>query len=131
MSPKNVFAVAALTALLSTTGALAQPGPQGPVTRDQYVAMAKQRFADMDADGDGAVTKADVTAQIAKRMGNAPPAQMVDRMFSRLDTNGDGKATMAEVEAAAIARFTQLDTDKDGTLSPQEQTAGRPIRIRD
>ena len=131
MSPKNFFTAAAtLAALLSGTSALAQPGPQGPVTRDQFIAMAKQRFADMDANGDGVVTKADVTAQIAKRMGNEPPAPMVDRMFARLDTNGDGKATAAEVEAAAVARFTELDTDKNGTVTPEEQAAGSPNMMR-
>lgn len=122
---KPVFACAALAAILFSTGAFAQRGPQEPLTRDQYIALQKQRFASLDANGDGVVTKEEAVAQMAARMGNTPPPQMVDRLFAMMDTDGDGKATTAEVEAAAAARFTELDTDKDGTLTPEEQRAGR------
>ncbi len=122
---KPVFAGAILATMLCCTGAMAQPGPQGPLTRDQYIALQKQRFAGLDANGDGVVTKDEAVAQMAKRMGDTPPPQMVDRMFAMMDTDGDGKATTAEVEAAAAARFTELDTDKDGTLTLEEQRAGR------
>ncbi|MBT2187674.1 EF-hand domain-containing protein [Sphingobium nicotianae] len=123
---KRLLAAAALATILSGGSAFAQPerGPQGPQTRDQYIAAAKARFAVMDASGDGIVTRDEVSAQIAKRMGDTPRPEMVDRMFSRLDTDGDGKATTAEVEAAAGARFDALDTDKNGTLTPEEQAAG-------
>lgn len=106
--------------------ALAQGGgPRGPMTRAQAVDMQKQRFATMDANGDGAVTKEELGTAIAKRMGNmAPPPAMLDAMFQRMDTDGDGKAMAAEVAAAEMARFDAMDTDHDGTLTPDERRAG-------
>lgn len=115
----------ALAAALASTPVLAQRGPQGPVTRDAYMAMQKERFAAMDANHDGVVTKDEMGARIAARMDDAPPQAMIDTMFARLDADGDGKATAAEAEAAAAARFTALDSDHDGTLTPEERRAGR------
>lgn len=125
------YAGATLATILLSVSAIAQgPGgpPPGPQTRDQYLAAQKARFAGLDANGDGVVTKAEMSAAIEKRMGSAPPAQMIDGQFARMDTDGDGKATAAEADAAAAARFTALDTDKNGTLTPEEQAAGRPPR---
>jgi hypothetical protein len=122
---KMIFGAAALAAaILAGAPAMAQRGPQGPLTRDAYLAMQKERFAAMDANHDGIVTKEELTAQIAARMGNAPPADRIDAMFRILDTDGDGKATTAEADAAEAARFTTLDTDHDGTLTPEERRAG-------
>jgi hypothetical protein len=119
-----LFASAALAATLGSATAIAQRGPMGPVTKDAYLAMQKERFDGMDANHDGVVTKAELTAQIAERMGEAPPADRVDMMFKMIDTDGDGKATAAEAAAAETARFATLDTDHDGTLTPEERRAG-------
>lgn len=124
---KTIFLpVAALATMIAAVPALAQgPGgpPQGPQTRAEYVAAQAARFKMMDANGDGTVTKDEATAAMT-RDGNAPPAQMIDRLFGQMDTNGDGKAMAAEAAAGADARFTALDTDKDGTLTPDERRAG-------
>lgn len=121
---KALSAALALAAIAASSPSIAQRGPQGPVTRDAYLATQKERFAGMDANHDGVVTKEELTAQIAERMGETPPAERVDRMFGMLDTDGDGKATAAEADAAAAARFTTLDADHDGTLTPEERRAG-------
>jgi hypothetical protein len=122
---KIMFGAAALAAaILAGAPAMAQRGPQGPLTRDAYLAMQKERFAAMDVNHDGIVTKEELTAQIAQRMGETPPADRVDAMFKLIDSDGDGKATVAEAEAAEAARFTALDTDHDGTLTPEERRAG-------
>jgi len=53
--------------------------------------------------------------------------------FAAADTNGDGKVSQAEYvaavkgkmdEAAAKAKFAELDKNKDGSLSPEEFSAG-------
>jgi Ca2+-binding EF-hand superfamily protein len=121
---KILFATAALAALTASSVGMAQRGPQGPVTRDAYLASQKERFEAMDANHDGVVTKDELVAQMTARMGEAPPPERVDAMFKMLDADGDGKATAAEAETAAAARFTALDSDHDGTLTPDERRAG-------
>ena len=53
--------------------------------------------------------------------------------FMTADTDGDGKVSLAEYvaamkgkldEAAAKARFAELDKDKNGSLSPDEFSTG-------
>lgn len=117
-----------LTAMPFGAPALAQRGSMGPVTHDAYVTMQKQRFDMMDADHDGVVTKEELTAQLAARMGEAPPAERVDALFKTMDTDGDGKATAAEVAAGAETHFTAMDTNHDGTLSEEEFRAGMAQR---
>ncbi len=120
-----VFLSAGLMAIAACAPATAQRRSQEPETRDQYIAQQQRRFAQMDANGDGVVTKDELSAQLAKRMGNAPPPEMVDSLFKRMDVDGDGKATAAEVATAAGAQFDAWDTNKDGTLSPEERRAGQ------
>ena len=44
------------------------------------------------------------------------------------DPFGDATVSRKDAEAQANARFTALDTDKDGSLSPAELAAARPAR---
>lgn len=41
------------------------------------------------------------------------------------DKNADGKLTKAEFDAGQRARFDQIDTNKDGSISPEERQAHR------
>jgi Ca2+-binding EF-hand superfamily protein len=70
------------------------------------------------------VTKDELSAGLSRRTGNPPPAPMVDAAFATIDSDGDGKATAAEAEAAAGKQFDAWDTDKNGTLTPEERRAG-------
>lgn len=119
-----IFLSASLMAIAACAPAVAQRGG-GPQTRDEYIAAQKERFTRMDANGDGVVTKDEISAQIAQRMGDTPPPEMVDALFKRIDTDGDGKATLAEATAAAGAQFDAWDTNKDGTLTPEERRTGQ------
>jgi hypothetical protein len=91
---KLTFSIA-LSTLATATVALAAPGmgghkmPQGDVTRAQAEAAAGERFARMDANGDGLINQADREARRAK-------------MIARLDTDKDGTVS-AEERAAARA----------------------------
>jgi hypothetical protein len=37
-----------------------------------------------------------------------------------MDTNGDGLVSKAEFTTAATTRFTAADTNKDGSVTPEE-----------
>jgi Ca2+-binding EF-hand superfamily protein len=44
------------------------------------------------------------------------------------DTNTDGRVTLAEAQARPLARFDAVDTNKDGTLSPEERKAAHAAK---
>lgn len=90
--------------------AIAQPGPQK--ARGGMMMMA-------DANKDGAITKAELTAALEAR-------------FAKMDVNKDGQITQADRDARRTqrmdARFTALDTNRDGQISKAEFTAGHQAR---
>ncbi|WP_027259731.1 EF-hand domain-containing protein [Leisingera aquimarina] len=84
----------------------------------------KMSFEEIDTDGNGEVTKAEIQA-------------MKEARFSKADADGDGKLTLDEMQAHAQARANEraarmlerFDKDGDGALSkdemPQPRRAGR------
>ncbi len=107
-------------ALAAPVPAFAQPAaaPDGTAqtvkSRADIQSHVQQRFARMDANRDGFVTRAEADAlqarrgerrqkhagQVGKGAGHRDPA----RMFARLDANSDGSITRAEADAARTAR---------------------------
>jgi Ca2+-binding EF-hand superfamily protein len=119
---------------LSTTVALAQPGPgrnppspdadkDGKVTLVEFKAAQNQRqgrmFDRMDADGDGKITQteADAMARRAEAAGRGAPG---GPGVMGLDANKDGAVTRAEMDAMTERRFKSADADSDGSLSQDE-----------
>ena len=101
-----LLAASALSALiLSTAVAEARGGPGGP----------RASFETLDADGDGRLTEAELTAHR-------------DAAFAERDGDGDGRLSPDEIAAAMerdmsarIARMMERrDADGDGFLSPDE-----------
>jgi hypothetical protein len=76
-------------------------------------------MSDFDANDDGNVTRAEVSAKINER-------------FAQLDTDGDGKVSESELAAIRDARraerFDRLDTNGDGSLSRAEMDAAHQKR---
>ncbi|OED47049.1 calcium-binding protein [Rhodobacteraceae bacterium (ex Bugula neritina AB1)] len=115
---KHVTFIAALVAAASVAaGGMAMAkgkGHHGP----------KMSFEEIDADGNGEITKAEIQAMKKAR-------------FSKADADGDGKVTLEEMQARAQERankraarmLERFDTDGDGALSaeelPQPRRAGR------
>jgi hypothetical protein len=118
-------AVAALTA----TAAFAQPAPApqpapqaapqpapGPMTRAQMQQMTQQRFAEADANHDGAITQDEMLAAGAD-------AQRAASTMQRMDANHDGKLSLDELTARQLAAFDAADANHDGIVTPEERAA--------
>ncbi|WP_278921203.1 EF-hand domain-containing protein [Pseudophaeobacter profundi] len=104
---KPIVAILATAAMLAATTAMAKPGfgPMGP----------KAQFEELDSDGNGEITKAEMAAHKAARFGAA-------------DSNGDGKLSAEELHARGqellakrvAAMIRHMDQDDDGQLSQAE-----------
>ena len=121
----------------------------GTLNATDREAKIKVYFQEMDANKNGAISEAEfVTAhkermeeraeKRAERGDDRNPDSHRSGRHSRgngrggggmgmqsADTNNDMAVTQAEFRSAAEARFTKADADNDGTLSADEQKAGR------
>jgi Ca2+-binding EF-hand superfamily protein len=84
----------------------------GRVDSQEFAKASAVRFGHMDADGDGAVTLAELEDR-ARR-------EHVERRFKRMDADEDGRVTEAEFTAAGDRLFQHLDENEDGYLSMGE-----------
>lgn len=98
----------------------------GVITKAEFVAGAGDVFAAMDADSSGDLTKDEFMAvRMGPQWGGNP-----DRMaamqaqkagrFSAMDTNGDGRASRAEFMAEHEREFAAMDRNGDGRVIPAE-----------
>jgi len=118
------------TISLSLTAALLLGGAQAALAEAPrgdraaaHGARLEQMFDRIDADGDGAITRAELEA--------APAAR-----FAAADANGDGRATVDEIaamlradaDARAARMLATRDADGDGALSADEMAPRRADR---
>ena len=89
-------------------------------------------FAAMDANRDGKVTAAEMTA--AHRRVTGSKASKSDMSAADkikvVDTDGDGILTADEHAAGSRAMFEKMDTDKDGFLTRDELAAGHASMMK-
>lgn len=76
--------------------------------RGDVIPRAQARFARLDKNTDGIVTK------------NEFPANRADR-FAELDADKDGNVSRSEMVEGALRRFDDLDANKDGQVTPDER----------
>lgn len=104
---KIIAALLATAGILGATAVMAKPGFGG--------FEPKMQFEELDADGNGEITKAEMDAHKAAR-------------FKTADSNSDGKLSAEEMLAMAQERaqkrtqkmIERFDTDGDGALSESE-----------
>lgn len=115
----------AAPALAQTADHAAHSPKAGPQTRVELQQHIAQRFAALDTNKDGAVTKAEFDAHRAamKQKWEQHKKERRDAFFARADTNKDGKVTLAEMSARPLAMFDKADANKDGTVTPEERRA--------
>lgn len=94
------------------------------LTRDEFDARTRERFARLDRNNDGVVDAAEVEASLTERMADGPMGRMGrmgqrqdERMLRFFDADRDGKVTRDEFLAGVRARFAEMDLDGDGRIS--------------
>ena len=93
----------------------------GNVEKSEFMASQAEKFAKLDAAGRGSIAKADF-AEAMEQAAKARRAERVERMFGRLDANSDGVVTREEYLAQGEKRFSRLDRDGNGTLTPADRS---------
>jgi len=105
-------------------GKLAQLDKNG----DQMISVSEaegtrlaSRFAEIDTNNDGQLTRAELKAARAKHHGERPtPAEKL----AKYDANGDGRITKDEAEGRRLeTHFDQVDGDHDGAITLAELEA--------
>jgi hypothetical protein len=135
---KLFFGGGALAALAAFP-ALAQPGGEGggrfaqPQTRAAVEAQVQARFERADANRDGFVAQDEIRAR--REAGEARSGGrrgmtggFGGRGFAAMDLDHDGRVALAEANRAALERFDRIDSNRDGTISPDERQAARAAR---
>jgi Ca2+-binding EF-hand superfamily protein len=94
----------------------------GVITREEFSEARLARFAKMDRNGDGYVSRDDFGRILRLR----PQAgQRIDALLAQGDSNHDGRLSREEQRAAPMTLFDRLDTNRDGRIDAGEMSAAR------
>ncbi len=88
----------------------------GVVTKAEFLADVEARFAKLDANKDGKISKEERPGGGEGRGG---------RRMGRIDTDKDGAISLDEQRAQANRRFDRLDANSDGKVDRAEADAAR------
>ncbi|QFT93795.1 transaldolase/EF-hand domain-containing protein [Roseovarius sp. THAF9] len=93
----------------------------GQLTREEMQAHMKARFDAADTDGDGVMSLEEMQAR-----GQERAAKRAGKMIERLDTDGDGGVSFEEAQARRGGKmFDRADADGDGAISKAEFDTAR------
>lgn len=89
--------------------------------KQMVITQREAAFKELDTNNNGSLTLAEFNAKVVA----APIQADAAPVLAQLDKNKDGKVSKEENRAPAVASFDRLDTNKDGTLSVAEQQAAQ------
>jgi Ca2+-binding EF-hand superfamily protein len=126
------LAAAAAALMIPVSGALAQ-APKS-VSRVDFQKNLDTHFNAADANHDGSVSKAELTSELQREIGQAKTqlTAKLRQQFQKLDTNHDGQLSFAEFSTVLAnirptqtpdQKLQQLDTNHDGKVSLSEWRA--------
>lgn len=99
----------------------------GAVTEAEMQAYRAARFAEMDADGNGSLSADELTTAAEQRRANRAA-----RMIERVDADGDGELSAEELAEVGNKRrgggFGRMDADNDGSVTKAEFDAAKDKR---
>lgn len=84
----------------------------GVVDRAEWAAGQEARFKQLDTNGDGKLSPAELSPR--------GDSDRSDALFKRMDTDKDGAVSQAEFMTLADRNFARCDTDKDGKITTAE-----------
>lgn len=101
----------------------------GKLTEAEITAYKAALFAEADTSKDGKLSPEELLAMHEKATAARKLAQATE-MAKRLDGDGDGQISMAELDKGPrpIGAFDKLDTDGDGAVSKAELEAAREAK---
>jgi len=100
----------------------------GSLSKAEMTAQIDARFAKVDTNGDGALTAQELVAR-APEDKKERATKRADRMIKRNDANNDGKLTRDEMPRRNIDRmFKKVDADNNGAISKAEFDAVKEKR---
>ncbi len=149
MATISLCAVLAVPALAQDPLAALDANGDGVITKDEVLADLTQRFQNLDADGNGSVTFAELPVQLpltgeqqsridrrveralakAERRGFTADKETLRLRFTptrakfiaRNDLNADEQVDFGEFTRQALDRFDRVDSDGDGLVTESER----------
>lgn len=102
----------------------------GAVSKAEFNAFNAKRFKEMDANGDGKVTREEMDVRVNQVMRNG--LKHLDDRFAAADTNHDGVLDREEAKAMPVmlVYFDEVDTNHDGKVTREEYLAAMPLLHR-
>jgi len=105
----------------------------GEITQAEVTAFEASQFASTDANNDGQLSSEEILAKLsAMRDGELSERaeKRVSRMISHLDENDDGTISLEEQQASErlTKMFERIDRDDSGTISQEEADMAKEKR---
>ena len=103
----------------------------GQITQAEVKAFGAAEFAKADAYGDGSLTLEELTAR-AKTDRVRKMDKRAKRVLKRLDSDGNGTIELAEMEEkqGGMRMFDRMDENEDGVITQEEFDAKKGKRHR-